>query len=217
MKHKSSIFLEVLLVLSVITVLGACSNKVTNQKNLKKVYVEGSFSINVDSPRATVGDADYVFVGRVIQKDKTSYKDTVTVETANGGAKEVSTPYSNYKVSVLKNIKGNLKVDSSIPIQKFGGVNKDHTEIVLYEDDQLPEENKTYVFLAYAQDDGSLLISGPNSNKIIGDNSNEATAKNISLYAKKSDVISDYQNAYEHQIETKRDRSISKYDTMKND
>lgn len=205
-------YIEILVIVLVITALSACSSKATNPQDLKAAHIEGSFSIDVDDPRATVGDTDYVFVGRVMQQNQTSYKDTVTLETANGGTKEVSTPYSNYTVSVLRNIKGNLKTDTPIPIQKFGGIDKDNSEIVLYEDDRLPAVNKTYVFLAYAQDDGSLLVSGPNSNIIVEEIDNTVTAKNISSYAKKSDVISDYKNAYKHQIVTKRDRSVSKYD-----
>ena len=37
------------------------------------------------------------------------------------------------------------------------------------DDDCLPEEGKEYIFLAYAQPDGALLVSGPNSNVMVDD------------------------------------------------
>lgn len=67
--------------------------------------MDGTFAVDVDDPNETVGDADYVFLGRVDEDVDTLYKDPVTIETSDG-AKEVSTPYTNYQVTVLQNIKG---------------------------------------------------------------------------------------------------------------
>ncbi|WP_052404896.1 hypothetical protein [Bacillus rubiinfantis] len=87
----------------------------------------------------------------------------------------------------------------------------------MYEDDTLPEEGKAYVFLAYTQDDGSLLVSGPNSNKYVEDINQNMTAKKMArgttfLDKDALDVISEYKNAYEDEKTTDRDRSISKFD-----
>lgn len=49
----------------------------------------------------------------------------------------------------------------------------------MYEDDTLPEEGKSYVFLAYAQVDGSLLISGPNSNEYVDGIKRDVTSEKM--------------------------------------
>ncbi|MES1041777.1 hypothetical protein [Peribacillus simplex] len=156
-KKKVQLIASLLFIVSVSLIVSACSNSkkdVSNvssedKKNLKVIQMDGTFAINVDDPKETVGDADYVFIGRVDEDVDTVYKDPVTIETSDG-TKEVSTPYTNYKVRVLQNIKGDLVTDTSIPIQKTGGINEDGSSVVLFEDDTLPEEGKSYVFLAYA-------------------------------------------------------------------
>ncbi|MED4967122.1 hypothetical protein P9759_09090 [Heyndrickxia coagulans] len=55
----------------------------------------------MDNPEETVGDADYVFLARVDEKTGTEYKNTTQIETEDG-TKEISTPYTNYKVTVLE-------------------------------------------------------------------------------------------------------------------
>lgn len=213
--QKGFSLLSIMLVFVLTIILGACSNNKelnTERKHLSRVYMDGTFSINMDDPRETVGDADYVFLARVDEKGDTVYKNTVQIETEKG-TKEISTPYTNYKVTVLKNIKGNLQTDQSIPVQKVGGIDKQGDSIVTFEDDTLPEVNKTYVFLAYAQDDGSLLISGPHSNTLVSNIGKAVTSKTVKSYADKSDVVSYYEKALKNQITTDRKRSISKYDS----
>lgn len=81
-----------------------------------------------------------------------------------GGTKEIGDPYTKYAVSVTENMKGNLMTEKAIPIVKYGGVSEDGKTCYLFDGDELPVAGNTYIFFAYAQDDGSLLISGPVSN-----------------------------------------------------
>ncbi|MBF6673464.1 hypothetical protein [Glutamicibacter sp. FBE19] len=163
----------------------------------------GSFAVDVEKPAATVGDADYVFVGKVESKVGTTYKDPVAIETENG-TKEIADPYTDYKIKVLRNIKGELVSDRAIPVQKSGGVDKEQKYVVLYEDDVLPEVGSTYVFLAYAQEDGSLLVSGLNSSLEI------ETGTEMELG--KSKVVQAYGEAMKNQEKTDRTRFRSNFD-----
>lgn len=43
-------------------------------------------------------------------------------------------------------------------------MSEDKSTYFLFEDDSLPQKGKVYVFTATAEQDGSLLVSGPNSN-----------------------------------------------------
>ncbi len=174
-------------------------------------YMHGSFSIDTDNLEELAGDADYVFVAKVIETKGTQYKYPVTVEDESGNSETVTTPYTDYTVSVEDNIKGELVESEAITIQKAGGVTEDGKYTVIYEDDTLPEEGKNYIFFAYAQDDGSLLVSGPSSNVSIQTKDETASIKQSTLEknAKYNEVV----DAVANQIETDRDRSISKYDT----
>lgn len=174
----------------------------------------GSFSIDVDDPATTVGDADYVFIGYVDSLEGTTYKHRVTLETADG-SREVSSPYTDFQVTVIENIKGELVTDTSLPVQKSGGVSEDGSSLVLYEDDVLPEVGFTYVFLAYGQrDDGSLLVSGPNSSPAIenaGADLLESPEKRAELDDDK--IVRLYRTAAENAVESDRERFKSEFDS----
>ena len=183
--------------------LTACSDNAQNvQKNIPVEYIHGTFSIDVDSPQEIVGSADYVFVGYVNELTDTVYKRPVVIETSTG-SKEISSPYTNYNITIIDNIKGSLKKNSLIPIQKSGGINKDGNSYALYEKDVLPQDGKYYIFSAYAQSDGSLLVSGPNCNIELNEKSKAEIMK--------SEEYKKYKNAYKDEIKNDRKRFISKY------
>lgn len=217
---KIRIIISLLLVFSISMLITACSNPEKSEnvswgkldkENLKIIPLVGSFSVDVNNPKETIGDADYAFLGQVNQYVDTEYKDPVTIERVNG-TEEITSPYTNYNVTVLKNIKGNLITDSPIQIQKAGGIIEDGSSVVLYEDDILLEEGESYIFLAYAQDDGSLLVSGPNSSIHVENIEEGMTANRISLDEESIDTITEYEDAYDNEKTTNRDRSISKFD-----
>ncbi len=139
------------------------SKPVTANDEIPISRVAGSFIIDVYDQRELIGSADYVFVGEVISKDGYEYRDPVTIDE-DGKTVTLTSPYTIYTVQVLENIKGNLRTDTSIPIAKDGGLSEDGSCYVLYENDEFPVENELYIFYAYAQQDGSLLLAGPNSN-----------------------------------------------------
>ena len=196
-------------------------HKCTREMNsgyVKTSYIEGSFAINYNDLNQVVGSADYVFVGTVESDEGTVYKNYVTMETEYEGTKEVGTPYSNYMVTVIENIKGNLITEKPIPVQKSGGLSEDGTTIYLYEGDELPIIGGTYIFFAYAQQDGSLLISGPVSNIHLVKKCIEIEAKADDNY---KELIGSYKElteyreileAYENQVEDERTRFKSSYE-----
>ena len=176
---------------------------------VKTSYMEGDFAINYNDLNQVVGSADYVFVGTVESDEGTVYKNYVTMETENGGTKEVGAPYSNFMVTVIENVKGNLITEKPIPVQKHGGLSEDGTTIYLYEGDELPMVGSTYIFFAYAQQDGSLLISGPVSNiHLIKKNIDEEV---IDIY-KELPEYHEILEAYENQVEEERTRFKSSYE-----
>lgn len=210
---KLQLKIKVILFAGILFLLGVSlpyfNNKKVNQASINKPSISvlrASFGINYNNLEEVVGDADYVFIGTVVSEDDVVYKHTVTVETEDGGTREVSTPYTNYTINISQNIKGNLVIDEDIPLQKAGGFTKDRTECFLYEGDELPTVGSSYIFFAYAQLDGSLLVSGPISNINI-----KAEPVNRSLDGQTPEY-DEVVEAYNHQIDTRRDRSVSIYE-----
>ncbi|HHW70202.1 MAG TPA: hypothetical protein GX392_02510 [Clostridiales bacterium] len=179
--------------------------------NIPVSKLHGSFSINFDNINELVGDADYVFVGAVISEDGTEYKHPVMGESEDGEEYEIASPYTNYTISVLDNIKGELVTDTEIPIQKAGGLAQDGSQYFVYEEDELPKQGSVYVFYAYAQPDGSLLVSGPNSNEKINVKAKAVTddpTGSLETISAVQEVI----DALDTQVETGRTRFVSTYD-----
>ena len=104
-----------------------------------------------------VGIVDYVFIGTVKEIEHNVIPNKI---------KQHEDSYSEYRIMVDENLKGNLV--SEISCRKMGGFRKDGTMLLVSAevpggrmilDNGLPEVGKQYIFLAYAQPDGSLTLS----------------------------------------------------------
>ena len=125
--------------------LSSCANHPV-QWNGNTVYTHITMALDETDLYQYVGAVDYIFVG-VVQEANTN----ITEDNDK----------STYKIEVTDNLKGELA--DEIECSKHGGILKDGT-MLLYESDNLqdvglPEVGSTYIFMAYAQPDGSLLLS----------------------------------------------------------
>jgi len=178
--------------------------------------IHGSFLIDVNNPYELVGDAGYVFVATV-NEAHTEYLYPATMENAEGGTTVVTTPYTSYTVSVIENIKGELITEEQIQLLKRGGLAEDKKAYYIFEDDFLPEVGGTYIFIAYGQEDGALLVSGPNSNSEITLSTASRSNGNLAEAIKEAPEYKEMLDAYENQIIdnahlASREQYISKYD-----
>ena len=196
--------LVTMVVVTVAIILFHSINKVTHQEEITTSYLKATYAIDYNNMEAVVGDADYVFVGTVSGQENAVYKNPVEIVDKEGNIKEETTPYTNYTVDIVENIKGNLTMEETVPIQKTGGLSKDKSEYIVYEGDELPVVGETYIFFAYAQPDGSLLLSGPVSNIRLKENNADVVNSTIEY----KEVV----EAYKNQIETGRQRYTSLYE-----
>ncbi len=200
---KNSIKIILFVIACTITLIGCSGDHNTSGEDVPIQHLQPSFKVDVNDLNELVGDADYVFVGYIDELVGTVYKNPVIIETENG-PKEVLDPYTEYSVTVIDNIKGSLKKDVPIPMQKTGGLSKDESMYLLYENDELPEVGEHYILVAHAQPGGSLLISGPNSSIV------------LDIQSQGESVVSqgyqDYKEAYKNEIKTDRERFTSKYE-----
>lgn len=172
-------------VLATVFAMTACSARRV-EWNGETDYTHVMLSIDEANMYQYVGTADYVFVGKV-----TRARTAITSDNDK----------SSYKITVTENLKGEL-VDK-IVCQKHGGLLPDGT-MVLYatdsaQDTGLPRTGDTYIFMAYAQPDGSLLLS-----ELYG---------NVEYTEAR---LAEYRGYVEHQQPDGRRRFVSKYDAAEN-
>ena len=126
---------------------------------LPNEHIEACFAINVYNPPTLIGFSDYVFVAKVEEELRTEYHNLIRREFG----RVTGTPYTFYSITVVDNIKGNLKKNVPIEMKKQGGVNYDQSSISTFEGDVMLEPGKYYIFIANGQSDGSLKQSEVNS------------------------------------------------------
>lgn len=128
--------------------------------------LHAAYTIDMSNKQAVVEAADDIFVAKVIEAGAVVYENK-------------DTPYSSYEVNVTQVLKGNL-TKQRLTLQKLGGISQDGTRYIQLEDDLLPEVGGYYLFLAFRQTDGKLLVSGANTTlKLAVKNSGEVKANTL--------------------------------------
>lgn len=110
---------------------------------------------NPNDLRQLAGAADYVFVARVTEVLGTGYTEVEMYD----GFRFDSHPFTQYKIRVLKNLKGELKTDEDIPLTKHDGVYYLGKKVSFLEGDSLPDVGECYIFLCLSDEDGELTVS----------------------------------------------------------
>ena len=182
-----------------ISILSACGMKAN--KDLPVHYMAVSYVIDIEDPREVVGFGDYVFVAKVNKETETIHRN---VEWIN--FKKTSMPYTVYSITVINNLKGNIKKNTPIEIEKFGGINIDNDSISLPEGDSLLEEGAYYIFIVGSDQEGNLLMSAPtNAIKLNVESENEIMS---------SEEYKDYMRHCEEETDIERQRFKSRYEEV---
>lgn len=117
-----------------------------------------SYIIDIENTSARIGFADYVFVGEVVKVVGTEYRH-YALNDKGKPIRKTGSHYTEYKVKVIENIKGDLGVDREITVYQAGG-KLEHSR----SGDDLMQTGNTYIIETCVQDDGSLLADGDNCN-----------------------------------------------------
>ena len=137
--------------------LSSCTKATVEWNGKTEVLADLLMVSDITDMYEYVGIVDYVFVGTVEEIKHNVIPDKI---------RKHEDSYSEYRITVDENLKGNLV--SEISCRKMGGFRKDGTMLLISAevpggqmimDSGLPEEGKQYIFLAYAQPDGSLTLS----------------------------------------------------------
>ena len=198
-----------LICMGIVLSLAGCGNR---EKEIEISEVMGCYTIDVHSYEALAGNADYVMIGKVVEELGVDYKWPVMKENEDGTQTELTKPYTKYSVEVIENLKGELSQEEPITITKKGGITKDGKFCDLYESDVLPVNGNEYVFYIYAQEDGRNLVSGPNSSIPLSDNRKELSTISEKAMLDRESILEKVRNGVANQIETDREKRISKDD-----
>lgn len=164
------------------------------------------YAFDVFDAKKLVGFVDYVFVAKVEEITGTVYESVVYDRKAGT---YTGTPYTCCKITVVENIKGNLKLNETIPMRSLGGVSVDGKSYCKYGQGDELETGGYYLFLGYADKGGEIYVCDTNATVAL----NSPQAGN-SEYDKNSELIAKYKAAFKNQDLSVRtgERYSSKYD-----
>lgn len=170
------------------------------KKNVSELPTNEStfcYAFDISDTRKMVACLEYVFVARIDEQVGVSYSDV----SANEFGKITGTPFTNFKITVLKNIKGDLKTDVPIDFKKYGGPDIGEKTLCTVAEDPMPEVGGVYLILATVNEKDELFTSGSCTCFEI-----QSPAANAALKSsgKKLDLNNDstvklYIDAYKHQ------------------
>ncbi len=188
---KRKLILTSLSILAIVGISMIVNNNIEDKSDLSNGLSHANIIVDSSNLEKFSGLVDYVFIGKVTNTIGTYFDEELP-----------EIPYTKYEIEVIENLKGNL-IDK-IEVSKNGGYNKDGN-LIKFDEHGLPENNQIYIFYAFAQEDGSILLSSVDGNmKIDFDNSKAKSNKDKSLLK--------YMTAIENAEEYKRERFVSKYE-----
>lgn len=143
----------------------------------------------------TAGQVDYIFIGTIdeVLRNVVDYNTSDSMDT-----------YSYYSITVVnENLKGTL--EENIKCYRHGGYLKDGTLLYLRSNrientNDIPQEGKTYIFMAFGQFDGELILAEFTGDiEYMNDSQREA-----------------YMDYIENEIPKEQEGFVSKYDVNYN-
>ncbi|ARM73318.1 TPA_asm: cell surface protein [Listeria monocytogenes] len=193
-----TILTTIFLVISCFFAVNIHTKKTAVAKKEIPIYaIYSDYALDVDNPNEVVGDADFVFVGKVKKELETIYKNKTPMEQEDGTIEYIGEAYTHYEIEVISNLKNSLDTNKVITIEKQGGLREDGSAYDVFEDDQLPEAGGVYIFNAYKQDDGSLQVAGANSTIILDEKNNHIDTEKEVI---KTEEYKTYEDAVENQL-----------------
>lgn len=158
-----------------------------------------------DDKKLMSGYSDYTAVAVVSKIVGTSYEN---VKIQFDGT-VTGTPYTNYEVEIIRNIKGKLKSDRSVPLAEYGGISIDGKYLEnIY---TLLEQGECYVLYLTAAENGALYL---NKAYQIPDDALEKNQAGETIGIKEESAIQEYLDAYSHEDlqYAPANRSVNAYD-----
>ena len=132
------------------------SNKIfplpENADSIPVLQKEACYNFNPDDKTLMSGCSAFISVGFVENIKGTSYRDVTYID-----GELYASPYTNYEIKILSDIKGKLTHEKLIPVIQYGGLSIDKKNIVVLS--PLLEEGKYYVLYFKVTSDGTIVLN----------------------------------------------------------
>lgn len=169
--------------------------------------------IDIKNKSELSGFVDYIFIGEIEEKTGSIAESEFRIETITG-YEHIEIPATKYSVSVLENIKGELRTDGAIEIFKSGGLTDEGKYLFLEDGDFILKTGDICIFFATVREDGTLYIQGKEFNLKLDEvaYNQTYTKNNISKMEdlleeiKKSEIYQEIRKSYENEIVFERER-----------
>lgn len=178
-KHKKWL-IPVVCVVAVLSILFIAwfNHKPTEIKYPQVITCGGA---NMSDPREVVGVSDYVVVGYI--EEMHDYYTEKHKHDFPALLDYYDMAFTECKLTVVTNIKGNIEGGTEFSYYKTGGINWLRTGIWLDEEgDVYPEVGKYYIFRGAAHPDGTVTGGGLNSTIPLEDGINESNLEESAIY-----------------------------------
>lgn len=170
-------------------------------------------AIDIENKSELSGFVDYIFIGKIEEKTGSITESEFRIETITG-YEYVEIPATKYSVSVLENIKGELRTDGAIEILKSGGLTDDGKYLFLDDGDFILKTGDICIFFATVREDGTLYIQGKEFNLKLDEvtynqtytKNNISKIKDLLEEIKKSEIYQEILKSYENEIVFERER-----------
>ena len=170
-----------------------------NYEELPIADIIVDYAFNPNDLNAHAGFVDYIFVGRVEEVTGVTYPDAELLYMDFPVARITAFPITGYKVSVLENIKGELKRDNTINQGSGPSANGKQMEITAGE---IMKENDVRIFLMNTDTDGELYVSAESGAVLLGNLSNAEDYTGFRERKQVKETLEKYIDAFKNQDES---------------
>lgn len=170
-----------------------------NYEELPIADIIVDYAFNPNDLNAHAGFVDYIFVGRVEEITGVTYNDAELLYMDFPIARITAFPITGYKVTVLQNIKGELKRDITINQGSGPSANGKQMEITAGE---IMKENDVRIFLMNTDESGELYVSTESGAVFLGKLSNTEDYAHFREREQVKETIEKYIDAFENQDES---------------
>ena len=170
-----------------------------NYEELPIADIIVDYAFNPNDLNIYAGFVDYIFVGRVEEVTGVTYNDAELLYMDFPIARITAFPITGYKVTVLENIKGELKRDITINQGSGPSANGKQMEITAGE---IMKENDVRIFLMNTDTDGELYVSTKSGAVKLGTLNNAEDYPEFRKDEQVKKTVEKYIDAFENQDES---------------
>lgn len=186
-----------------------------NYEELPVVEAIVDYVIDMNDLNAYAGIVDYIFVGKVEEITGVTYNDVGLIYHDFPIAEIDGFPQTGYKITVLENIKGELKKDITLTQGSGPVIGKKQMDLIA---GPIMKENDVRIFMAYTDNEGGLHVGEAPGIVSLGNLADSERYPEFRETEQVKETVEKYIEAYKNQDTSYRfrERKLSAFDASVN-